>query len=148
MGRSNTDSIGYGAELYVRADLTWKGYVTHDSDLPTMPYDLIVICGGRFFKVQVKARSADESGKVVVDIRKSNGADRYYTEEDCDIIAVVEPSERLVAYLPASEWVGRSQLTLYIEDVGKINGTKTKDRRILFSEYSTLGDCARHQEAA
>lgn len=138
MGVLQTELKGYSAEFLVRADLILNGIITHSPDIPSTPYDLIALVGAEFKKVQIKSRTADSQNRIKVDLRKSNGSNRSYSEADCDIMVIVEPHLRLIAYLPSEVWLGKTQLTIYTRFMPMLNGTKTKDDRLYFSDFTEL----------
>ncbi|WP_412059300.1 group I intron-associated PD-(D/E)XK endonuclease [Bacillus velezensis] len=96
--------------------------VSLSPDIPWTHYDLVADIGGSFVKIQVKTKMSHDGYRMIIDNRKSNGANRPYTESDYDVLAIVDLENRRVAYLPFEVWQGRSQISIMLREVVDMNG--------------------------
>lgn len=67
IARRNMTRVGSGAfaELTVCADLLRRGYFVYRSVSPTSGCDIVVDCGGRLLRVEVKTAKPSKDGRLV-----------------------------------------------------------------------------------
>lgn len=95
-------SIGRTGELIAAAALEIIGY--HAIPVTGKKYDLLVDCGDRFLRVQVKAcASPRERGQYAFKSAHGSSAKKKYTEDDVDIFAFVALDVRRCMFLAASQ---------------------------------------------
>jgi len=107
MTKSNELQIGKAGEYLACADIIMKGMIAYPSE-QGLPYDVVVDCGSRLLKCQVKTTEGPrtisqrnkESKAYIFNIKrhgKNNQA--RYTESDVDFFALVELETRTVGYV-------------------------------------------------
>lgn len=78
------------------------------------PYDLAVEKNKRFLRVQVKY-ATPKNGVLEVNCRSSNNwSILHYTSKEIDLIAVYNPKDQKIYYIPVSK-INHSELKLRIE---------------------------------
>ena len=109
MAANRALEIGKAGEHLVCADLLLKGYRAYLSD-QGLPYDVIVDCGARLIRLQVKstlsARNVNAQGlipRIAYNFnarrRGKNGHARL-NFNDCDLLAFVALDIKEIAYVP------------------------------------------------
>lgn len=139
-------SKGYAAELLVRADLLLKGIVTHQPDIPTTEYDIVVRIGKVFKTVQIKGSVPKSDGKMRVDVRRSKGKSRLYDSSSFDILAIVNLETKDVAYIDYLS-IGCPQfITLRTSEPPK-NGYRKGQTPNMFDDYLNFPRTYEEREA-
>lgn len=95
-------SIGRTGELIAAAALEIIGY--HAIPVSNKKYDLLVDCGDRFLRIQVKAcTSPRERGQYAFKSAHGASSKKKYTEDEVDIFAFVALDVRRCMFLAASQ---------------------------------------------
>jgi hypothetical protein len=125
---------GYASEYFVMSDLANKGFIPCPATQSAAGFDLIAVKGKQIDKVQVKCGNRIGQ-RVKVDIRKSKAAGRKYTDEDFDVLAVVDLTDWKIAYLPKRTIGDAVNLTLWVDHPSSQNGFGPNRQPKLFSDY-------------
>lgn len=82
-------------------------------------YDIVLDCGGKFFRAQVKwagSKSVKAADSFLLDLRKvTRGGQRsklFYSQDEIDVILVYLPNVDKVIWLGPEVFHGRENLTL------------------------------------
>lgn len=121
---------GYTGEFLVIADLTERGFITLTPTNPSTVYDLVVeVENGIYKSIQIKS-AYEKNGKILINNRKgANANKRHYTSGDYDILAIVNLTQRKVAYIPFDQ-CNKCDMTFYAFRPEKIIKTTR-----LFDDY-------------
>lgn len=103
--------VGSISETAVTLDLLGRGY---NVLLPTVVcrYDLLVEVPDRFVRVQVKTARTNRNGNLRV------SWDQPYTKDEVDLIAVYDPRQKRIYYIPIDDIPeGSRSLTIRVKRV-------------------------------
>lgn len=114
----NNNMRASASERFVEGDLLLKGLEVFSPSAYGGEYDLIAADGSRLYKIQVKtAAHMGDGRRLKVDIRRSsNSAERHYSDDGFDVLAVVHPDTRMVAYIPREKIAARASVNLWVID--------------------------------
>lgn len=92
--------------MRIAQDLIARGFDTYTSIGDNAKADLVAVHGRTMYRVQVKTISQVNRGVVCVGGAKYVGGKQVtYEAEDVDVIAIYVVQEKLIAYVPMSEFL-------------------------------------------
>lgn len=103
--------IGKAGEYLVCADLILQGHIAFPSE-QGLHYDIVVDCGGKLIRIQVKTtqnyRPRPQRKEIIPSYlfqcrRCGKGGRKSYSNEDIDIMAFVGLKDKVIGYLPISK---------------------------------------------
>lgn len=130
----HTKRSGTQGEMLVCEDLLSRGYEVF---VPVGDYstvDIIALKDGHTLKFQVKTNVDTSSGTACAGIsRVRNGQRKVYELTEFDYLAICALDRKLVAYVPVSEFISKTSISLRFEPIRNRNKVGR-----FFSEFQTL----------
>ncbi len=115
----DTNDKGEIALLKVEIRAAEQGFVVLKPTTSHRRYDIVLDCGGRFCRAQVKwagSRSIKAAGSFLLDLRKvtrgGQRSKRFYSTDEIDAVLVYLPNLDKVIWLGPEIFHGRETLTI------------------------------------